>query len=218
MEPLVKASLLLFVLLNPLLMSVYLLEIIRETRIPVFIRILRRASITSIAVFLLFAWLGELIFTDIFHVRFSSFLIFGGILFLLIGLRMMLTGSAAIAPLQGGEPSRVTGAIALPFMIGPGTISASVIIGKRLERPLSASVAIVIAVLAATVSLVLLKVLHDFVQTRKEELLERYLDITGRIIAMFTGTYAIEMLAKGIEMWMATADLSKPGSAFMSTP
>lgn len=210
MEQVVKAGMLLFVLLNPLLMSVYLVELIKETRIALFTRIILRASIVSTIAFLLFAWLGDFIFSNIFYVRFSSFLIFGGILFLLIGLRMMLTGSAAIAPLQGGDPQRVVGTIALPFMIGPGTISASVIIGQRLKESIQFSFAIIIAVIAAAVSLIALKALHDFVQTRNEELLERYLDISGRVIAMFTGTYAVEMIVKGVEMWMKNIGLSVP--------
>jgi multiple antibiotic resistance protein len=210
MEHVVKASLLLFVLLNPLLMGMYLVDLIRETPLPLFSRIILRASVTSAVAFSLFAWAGDFVFTTIFQVRFSSFLIFGGILFLIIGLRMMLRGSAAIAPLQGGEPSRVAGAVALPFMIGPGTVSASVIIGQRLENVSATLVAVVSAVAAAAISLIAVKAVHDFVQTRKEELLERYLDIVGRVVAMFTGTYAIEMIARGVETWLKNAGL--PGS------
>jgi len=210
MEQVIKAGTLLFVLLNPLLMSVYLVDVIRETRLIQFSQIMLRASITSAAAFLMFGWLGDFVFTDVFHVRFSSFLVFGGILFLLIGVRMMLTGSAALVPMQGGEPSRVAGAIALPFMIGPGTISASVIIGKRLQDPVSVLFAIVIAVTVATVSLIALKALHDLVQKKKEELLERYLDIAGRVIAMFIGTYAIEMIMRGVELWLKNAGLPAP--------
>jgi len=203
MEQVIKAGTLLFVLLNPLLMSVYLADLVERLALLEFTRIITRASVTSTVAFLLFAWLGDFIFTDVFQVRFSSFLVFGGILFLVIGLRMMLTGSAAIAPMQGGEPSRVAGAVALPFMIGPGTISASVIVGKRLDDPWLVAVAILLAVAAAGMSLVALKALHDIVQARKAELLQRYLDITGRVIAMFTGTYAVEMIAKGVEAWLA---------------
>jgi len=208
MEQVVKAGLLLFVLLNPLLMGVYLVELIRETPLALFSRIIFRASVTSAVAFSLFAWAGDFVFTEIFQVRFSSFLIFGGILFLIIGLRMMLRGSAAIAPLQGGEPSRVAGAVALPFMIGPGTVSASVVIGQRLENISSTLIAVVLAVGAAALSLIVVKAVHDFVQTRKEELLERYLDIIGRVVAMFTGTYAIEMIARGVETWLKTAGLT----------
>lgn len=207
MEPVIKAGVLLFVLLNPLLMSVYLVELIRTTPIGLFTRIMLRASLTSTSAFLLFAWLGELVFTDIFHVRFSSFLIFGGIVFLLIGLRMMLQGSTAIIPLQGGEPSRIAGAVALPFMIGPGTISASVLIGKRVQEPLWSSVAILSAVGVAGVSVIILKRLYDVVQAKNQGLLQRYLDITGRVIALFTGTYAVEMISSGVELWIRQSGL-----------
>ncbi|MFQ5509049.1 MAG: MarC family protein [Leptospirillia bacterium] len=208
MEEVIKAGTLLFVLLNPLLMSVYLVDLVQGKRLDLFIPIIVRASLTSTVAFLVFAWLGDVIFTDVFQVRFSSFLVFGGILFLLIGLRMMLTGSAAIAPLLGGEPHRIAGAVALPFMIGPGTISASVIIGKRLDSPLQTSAAIVFAVVAAALSLVALKALHDMVLAKNGALLERYLDITGRVIAMFTGTYAVEMIARGIELWFTSLPAS----------
>ncbi|MGD2063673.1 MAG: MarC family protein [Nitrospirota bacterium] len=208
MEPVVKASLLLFVLLNPLLVGVYLVDLIRETSLALFSRIILRASFISAAAFSMFAWAGDFVFTTIFQVRFSSFLIFGGILFLIIGLHMMMKGSAAIATLRGGEPSRVAGAVALPFMIGPGTVSASVIIGQRLGDISTTLVAVVSAVAASAVSVIAVKALHDFVQTRKEELLERYLDIVGRVVAMFTGTYAIEMIARGVETWLTSAGLS----------
>jgi multiple antibiotic resistance protein len=207
MEEIVKAGTLLFVLLNPLLMSVYLADIIRNTQTSLFSKVMLRASITSTVAFLLFGWLGDVVFTDVFHVRFSSFLIFGGIIFLIIALRMMMTGSAALVPLQGGEPGRVAGTIALPFMIGPGTISASVMIGKRLHEPIPIFISIVFAVALATISIILLKMLHDFVHKKKEELLERYIDISGRVIAMFTGTYAIEMIMRGLEMWLQNASL-----------
>jgi len=119
----------------------------------------------------------------------------------------MLTGSAALVPLRGGEPSQVAGAIALPFMMGPGTISASVIIGKRLQEPASVFFAVVIAVTLPTISLIVTKVLHDFVQKNKEALLGRYLNITGRVIAMSIGTYAIEMIMSGVDLWLENTNL-----------
>ena len=113
-----------------------------------------------------------------------------------------------LKPWRRHEPNRVAGTVALPFMIGPGTVSASVIIGQRLEDISSTLIAVILAVGAAALSLVAVKAVHDFVQTRKEALLERYLDIIGRVVAMFTGTYAIEMIARGLETWLKSTGLT----------
>jgi multiple antibiotic resistance protein len=201
MMQIIESGTLLFVLLNPFLLSVYLAHLIAEAGLPLFSRIAVRAGTISAITFVLFAWMGDFIFARIFQVHFSSFLIFGGVLFLVIGLRMMLTGGPSIGGLRGGGPGQVAGAVALPFMVGPGTISASVVIGKRLETPMAAA-AILLAVFAATFSLIALKALHDFVQARNEALLERYVDITGRVIALFTGTYAVEMITRGLSLWI----------------
>lgn len=44
------------------------------------------------------------------------------------------------------------------------------------------------------------KLIHDPLQKRNERLLNRYVEVVGRVVALFTGTYAIEMIARGIEI------------------
>ena len=89
----------------------------------------------------------------------------------------------------------------MPVMIGPGTISAAVIIGKRLE-PLLACLSVVVAIFLSLLIVVLLKHLHDYVLPRKEALIERYIEIFGRITALYIGTVAIEMIMLGLATWM----------------
>jgi multiple antibiotic resistance protein len=201
MEAYLKSGLLLFVLLNPFLLSIYLGDLMRDTEAGVFARIAARAGVISTVVFVVFGLAGEAIFTEVFQARFSSFLIFGGIVFLIIGLRMTLTGSPEMTRIQGGDPGRVSGTVAMPFMIGPGTVSAAVIIGTRLQ-PGEAAGVIALSVAAAVVSLIGLKRLHDFVKVRHEPLVGRYTEITGRIMALYTGTIAVEMILKGIDKWL----------------
>jgi multiple antibiotic resistance protein len=200
MESFTKSFLLLFVLLNPFIMSVYLVELIRGMSLRDFSTQLVRAGIISLAVFLLFAWSGEVLFEDVMQVRFLSFMIFGGITFLIIGVRLVLYAGSPIATLSP-QSREVSGAIAMPFIIGPGSISASVLAGSRLDFFLAA-LAIGLALAAAIASIVLLKVLHDVVQTRSERYVERYVEVAGRVTALFTGSFAVEMILKGIERWM----------------
>lgn len=197
MEALFDASLLMFALLNPLLMSAYLIEVIRDSSFAQLSTILLRAALISSAIFLGFAAGGETVFSQMLHVRFEAFMIFGGIVFLVTGLRMMLTGEAALTGLRG-SPGRVAGAIAMPFMTGPGTVSAAVLIGNSLPF-VSAAVAILAAVAVSIGSLLVFKVLHDYANRRNEALIERYVEIAGRVTALFVGTFAVEMILTGLE-------------------
>lgn len=200
MAELLKASTLLFVLLNPFLMSIYLLDLVQGLEPRHFTRVLTRAGIISGAVFIVFAWFGDRIFTDVLNVRFASFLIFGGIIFLIVGVRFVMAGSDSLRPMRG-QPEYLAGSVAMPFMIGPATVSASILIGSRLP-PLAASAAVVLALLLVVAAIVGFKWLHDFVKTRNERLIERYIDIVGRITALVIGTYAVEMILQGVETWL----------------
>lgn len=192
---------LMLVLFNPLLMSAYLHDAMNKLDDRVFFRVISRAFMISGLVFLLFAWAGDTLFSRVLQVRFASFLIFGGIVFLIIALRYIVTGVDMIGVLRG-EPEHLAGAIAMPFMIGPGTISASVLIGARL--PIwGAALAIVIALLLGCLLLMGAKWLFDYVHQHNERLVERYVEILGRASALIVGTIAIEMIINGVDLWLA---------------
>lgn len=99
--------------------------------------------------------------------------------------------------MRGGDPAHISGSIAMPFMIGPGTISASVIAGNTLSYPLALT-AIVLSLLLTVSMLAALKHAFDVIRVRKAELLERYIDITGRAAALLTGTIGIQMILQGL--------------------
>lgn len=140
-------------------------------------------------VFIIFAIAGERIFEDIFNVRFGAFLIFGGIIFLWIGIQSIFSGQVVLIETRG-DPEHLAGSIAMPFMIAPGTIGASVLIGSSLP-PSTASLAVTLAISLSLVSIILFKVIHDPLKIRNERLLNRYVEVGGRVVALFTGTFAI---------------------------
>lgn len=191
------STLLLFALLNPFLMSAYLIELIRGCSKAEFASIVLRASTIAAVVFAVFAIGGDAVFSDVLQVRFESFVIFGGIVFLVTGLRMTLSGRVALVRLRG-SPGQIAGSIAMPFMTGPGTVSAAVMIGNTLQ-PGAALTAIAAALVTSVGSILGFKFLHDFVHHRNEALVQRYVEIVGRVTALFVGTYAVEMLLDGFE-------------------
>jgi small neutral amino acid transporter SnatA (MarC family) len=199
-EPYVASLLLFLALLNPFMMSVYLIDLITDLPRALFVRVLTRGALISGAVFVLFAWGGDAIFSDVLQVRFASFQIFGGIVFLLIGARLVLTGADAMRAMRG-QPEHIAGSIAMPFMIGPGTVSASVVVGARL--PVLHAIAVIAAALAITVALVTaIKLAHDFLKERNAGLIDRYMEVVGRVSALLIGTFAVDMIFEGLGTWL----------------
>lgn len=189
---------LLLVLLNPFLLSIYLIDFIQKLSFTQFAQVLMQGTSISCCVFVLFAWLGDAIFQDILQVRFASFLIFGGIVFLIIGIRFVFRGSEALRSLRG-NPQEEAGVIAMPYMIGPGTVSASILAGSRLTKWM-ASLSILTALTLTVIGIFVFKGLHDYVKKRDEKLVERYIDVVGRVMALVIGTLSIEMIVQGIEI------------------
>ena len=201
MSAFVESAAFLYVLLNPFLLSIYLLDLVHGLRMAAFIRVMGRAAAIATCVFLVFAWTGDHLFRDVLQVRFAAFLIFGGIVFLVVGLRFVFSGPSALAELRG-DPAHMEGAVAMPFLIGPGTVSASVLTGLRLDG-VPASASIVVAMVAVVVSMVGFKWIYDYLAQRSEAIVQRYVDIIGRLMALVIGTIAVEMILQGVEAWMA---------------
>jgi len=199
MNDFLRSVALLLVLLNPFLVIIYLIDVVEKLDRAKFTQVLLRAGLISVVVFWCFSILGDAIFSRVIHAEFASFQIFGGVVFLLIGVQFVFRGPTAIESLRG-ESEYLAGAIAMPILIGPGTISASVIIGER-HSPLTACAAVLTAVVISTLIMVALKWLHDFVRPRREPLIQRYIEIAGRITALFVGTVSVEMIMQGIRAW-----------------
>lgn len=195
-SPYIQSFALFFSLLNPFLMSIYMIGMIRSLDAKVFNKALVQGSLMSLVVFILFAWGGEAIFNRYLNVRFESFQIFGGIIFLVIGYRYVFEGAETIGAMRSA-PEHLASTIAMPFMIGPGTISAAVVTGVSLPLPVGAMV------IAGTLSLtclllIVMKFLHDFLQEKHSKYVDRYVDIVGRLASLLIGTIAIDMIINGI--------------------
>jgi len=196
-----KSTALLLTLLNPFLIIIYLTDVVQKVERATFVQVLVRGGLLAGLVFCGFAILGDAIFSDLMQVDFASFQIFGGIVFLLIGLQFVFRGPGAIEVLRG-ESAHLAGAIAMPVLIGPGTISASVVIGKRHDA-ITACLSVLLAVGLCLLVITLLKWIHDYVRNRQEHLVVRYIEVAGRVTALFVGTIAVQMIMQGLQTWVA---------------
>lgn len=190
-----QAFLFFFALLNPFLLSLYLLDLIVKLPPRVFVAVLARGVVIGGVVFSLFALTGDAFFSRMLHVDFASFQIFGGVVFLLIGIRFFFHGHEAIRTTRG-EPEHLAGSIAMPFLVGPATVSAAVMMGSSLS--VAEALGVVWLTMAAVVAgLAGLKFVHDHLRDRNARLVDRYVEITGRVSALMIGTFAVQMIATG---------------------
>lgn len=199
MTDIFQSTAMLLTLLNPFLVIIYLVDIVQKLSHKQFRHVLIRAGLIASSIFCSFALLGDKIFTGVMQVEFASFQIFGGIVFLLIGIQFVFNGPTAIESLRG-ESEHISGSIAMPVLIGPGTISACVIIGERHE-PLIACTIVLGSVFICLTTIIVLKFIHDWVNQTREALINRYIEITGRITALYVGTVSIDMIMQGLRSW-----------------
>ena len=51
--------------------------------------------------------------------------------------------------------------------------------------------------------MILLKYLHDYVKIKKSYLIDMYIETAGRVILLIIGTIAIEMIMRGLKIWIS---------------
>lgn len=173
-----------------------MIGMIRRTDLKVFNMALIQGSLIAFFVFIFFAWGGEAIFNRYLNVRFESFQIFGGIIFLVIGYRYVFNGADTIGEIRGA-PEHLAGTVAMPFLIGPGTISAAVVTGMNISLVSTAGV-IGLTLFITCGILMLMKFFHDNLRTTHSKYIDYYFDIAGRLSALLIGTIAIDMIVTGI--------------------
>lgn len=196
LSPYIHSFALFFSLLNPFLMSIYMIGMIRNIEARIFNRALLQGSGIAYLVFMFFAWGGERIFNQYLNVRFESFQIFGGIIFLVIGYRYVFQGADTIGAIRGA-PEHLAGTVAMPFMVGPGTISAAVVTG--MDIGLTGAALVMLVTLALTcIILILMKFMHDNLRYKHAKYVDYYFDIVGRLSALLIGTIAVDMIVTGI--------------------
>lgn len=177
-------------------MSIYMLGMIKNLDAKVFIKSLIQGSIIAFIVFMMFAWGGEAIFSKYLNLRFEAFQIFGGLIFLVIGYRFVFQGADTVGEIRG-DAKNLAGTVAMPFMIGPGTISAAVVTG--LKMPIGGAAGVIGLTLVCTCSvLILMKLSHDFLRHKHAQYIDYYVEVVGRLSALLVGSIAVDMIISGV--------------------
>jgi multiple antibiotic resistance protein len=188
-------------ILNPFALSLYLAGLMDDLDRKQFLSVLLQASLISLAVFFLFAWCGEPLLIDFLAVEPSALRVFGGLIFVIVAYNYVTQGYKATVFLRGdldGLPS----SIALPFMIGAGTITQAILTGKRHDT--SRAFLIIVCTLAISFLVVMaFKITRDHMSGPRERVFLRYVNILARLNGLIIGAISIDMIAEGLkQLWL----------------
>jgi len=185
------------IILNPFAQVLYLSELMREMSCRDFATVHIRASLLSFGVFALFVLFGDMLLHNVFQVRLASLQIFGGMIILYVAYRYFAAGPGSNL-LFRGNITDLAPSISLPYMIGPGTIWTSILIGR--EFTWWVALLMVAGVLAINMAFVIIvQIVFDKLQSRRETLIGKYFAILMRTNALFIGAIAVEMILRGLD-------------------
>ena len=183
----VKAFIALFIIVDPLgniPIFVGLTEKLGETQRQ---RVFNVAILVGVVLLLVFAFTG-LEILNIFGLSIYSFEVAGGILLLIISIRILISGSFH----EGAESPESIGAvpIAMPLLVGPGAITTTIF--NLQAYGIMVTILAVVVVLAVT--WVILRFMHR---------IYRFLGKTGaiviaRVMALFIAAIAIQYILTGV--------------------
>ena len=183
----IKASIALFIIVDPLgniPIFVGLTEKLGETQRQ---RVFNVAILVGVVLLLVFAFTG-LEILNIFGLSIYSFEVAGGILLLIISIRILISGSFH----EGAESPESIGAvpIAMPLLVGPGAITTTIF--NLQAYGIMVTILAVVVVLAVT--WVILRFMHR---------IYRFLGKTGaiviaRVMALFIAAIAIQYILTGV--------------------
>lgn len=183
------------ILLNPIALFIYLLPIKKERGMGTFIQVLLRASIISGAIYVLFAVFGQAIFQAL-GVDFEAFRVFGGVVLISFALSFILQGKKSMITTRG-ELSTIAAEVALPFIVGAGTITLSILVGEALDATRGA--ATITAVMVTNFVIVIcLALLRQSLKPKLQVVFDKNAEILLRINGFIVGAYGVDLITTGL--------------------
>jgi multiple antibiotic resistance protein len=198
-----------YIILNPPTSITVMLGMSQGNTVIERLQASKQVCVVGSMVLFVFALFGKIILNDIFHISTEAFQVGGGLFIFLIGLSMVTAknsddeassdGKAKSGEKTQNLSSLVITPLATPLLVGPGTMTATLV--KRMELPDSWDYAIVFY-LALTVTMIL--VYFTFVLGCKfsKYLKPMILKIIQKLVGILLLCIAISSILKGTEVFI----------------
>jgi multiple antibiotic resistance protein len=184
------------VLLNPFALFIYLQPVMRELSEKDFHKVLLKASMISFGIFGFFVLAGDFIFKAILQINFESFRIFGGIIIFTFAYLYIVQGKKSLISMKE-DLDDLAAEIALPFMVGAGTISLCIVMSYRFSLPQGMLMLCIIIVLHYIVIFSLIKI-RNMLSPKFKVAFDKNMEIALRLNGLFVGAIGLNMIIVGI--------------------
>lgn len=193
------------VMLNPFALFLYLKPVMLDLSDADFRSVFLKASSISFFIFLVFLLFGDMVFQRVFRINFESFRIFGGIVLFSFAYIFIVQGKKAFIQIKG-DLHDLASEIALPFMVGAGTISLTILMSEQLELWQSI-LSLVVIMLVNFLIIMGLKQLRRSMQSKSFQLaFDKNMELLLRINGFFLGAIGVDMVVTGISNLMLAAE------------
>lgn len=188
----------LLVMLNPFALFLYLEPVRKDLSHKQFTFVIFKASVISLSVCYIFFFSGEFLFEQVFMIDFESFRIFGGVIIFSFAYFFIVRGQRALITIKESLDD-LASEIALPFMVGAGTISLSILTSYRHATWLG--VLILLAAFTLNfIAIFLLKKVRDSLEGKKlKTAYDKNMEVLLRLNGFFIGAIGINMILTGIK-------------------
>lgn len=192
-----KLFMLMLIILNPFSQVLYLRELFNQLALRHFFMVHLWATGYSFTIFMVFAIFGEPILTDLFQIRLGSLRVFGGLINLYVAYRYVTAGEGS-TQLFRGDVTDLAPRIALPYMVGPGMLWVSIMIGE--VHGIFLGTGIILGVLAVNMLFVLFAYgIFRRAEAERETAFTKLFAMLMRIMALFVGAVGVEMIVGGLQ-------------------
>lgn len=188
----------LVVMLNPFGLFFYLTPVKDQMKTRVFTGVFLRSAVISYGIVLFFYFFGEFFFMNVIKINFEAFRIFGGVIIFSFSYLYIIGGRRSMIMMKD-DPDDLAAEIAMPFMVGLGSISVIILISHQLPRGQG--------FIAVTASLLLHFIISaSFIAAREniqnklmKKYFERTINVLVRVNGFFIGAIGVNLLITGIK-------------------
>lgn len=187
----------LVVMLNPFALFLYLEPLRRDLNHKQFMTVIIKATVISLIICFLFFFTGEFLFNKVLMIEFESFRVFGGVIIFSYAYYFILKGQRAMIMIKENLDD-LASEIALPFMVGAGTISLSILTSYRHSRP-NGMLILLIAFVTNFLMIYFLTVVRNSLEGRKlKKAYDKNMEVLLRLNGFFIGAIGVNMILTGI--------------------
>ncbi|MBC5992199.1 MarC family protein [Pontibacter cellulosilyticus] len=185
------------VMLNPFALFLYLKPVMHDLSDADFRTVFLKASLISFFIFLVFLVFGDLVFQKVFRINFESFRIFGGIVLFSLAYIFIVQGKKAFIQIKG-DLHDLASEIALPFMVGAGTISLTILMSEQLVLWQGVVTLALIMLINFVIIMGLKQIRRGMRSKRVQTAFDKNMELLLRINGFFVGAIGIDMVVTGI--------------------